>query len=392
MANARLPKRFTSLWAELIATWAKVRKALFGGFPQPPVRATSLPYNVQRQLIDWHDLIQALIITVVLLELVWLQAKAQTTLALLVYWSIVLLHRWLAQSEASSNPFNYPFSHFVRAVLVAVGNIVFIIWIYHTSGYPPEGAPDLLWLLFAFSMLSVSKTGNWRYLLTIAVFSIVSVLLLDWYRSTSGGSPYLWFTSAVAKAVWLVAFALVHFFALNFLNDTRRDFKLIQTIIHNMAQAQSLINSLNEATRAVAEHFGFEYVNIFFREGNDLTLAWSNVPSGQRHLRYRLSIGSYSLNSKAAAIGETVIEPDVTQAKDYWEVDFFPHTIGEMVVPLKVGGEIVGTLDIQITRPGGFLTHQITLMQDTFGPGLAAIIFNRRQAERVVQHPLCHNE
>jgi len=85
----------------------------------------------------------------------------------------------------------------------------------------------------------------------------------------------------------------------------------------------------------------FDWVGIYMREGDELVLIAWDGPEATQHVRIRVGQGICGL---AARTGETVIVDDVNTDDRY--LACFPQTRAEIVVPLLLGQEVIGEIDI----------------------------------------------
>lgn len=113
---------------------------------------------------------------------------------------------------------------------------------------------------------------------------------------------------------------------------------------------------------AVAElerHPRFDWVGVYWVDGDELVLrAWKG-PEATEHLRIPVGQGICGL---AARTGETVNVPDVNADDRY--LACFPSTRSELVVPVKdPDGAVVGEIDIDSDQEGDFTPEQVALVE-----------------------------
>jgi len=85
----------------------------------------------------------------------------------------------------------------------------------------------------------------------------------------------------------------------------------------------------------------------------------------------------HSLVARAARTQQAVIVNNVTLADDYLPNPLLPQTRAEMAIPLVVGNELVGVLDIQSEHVDNFTQEDIAI-QSTLGNQIAVAVQNTR--------------
>jgi len=143
------------------------------------------------------------------------------------------------------------------------------------------------------------------------------------------------------------------------------------------------VRVLDRAVRLVEECFGYHHVAVFTldRERGELLMS---ARTGQfAHLfppGHRLKLGQ-GMVGWAAQKGETLLANDVTTEPRYVNLyaDVIP-TRSELCVPISVGAEIVGVLDVQSPQPDAFTGNDV-LVLDTLAHQIAVAIENSRLYE-----------
>ena len=125
------------------------------------------------------------------------------------------------------------------------------------------------------------------------------------------------------------------------------------------------LDSLLRQVAAVArERLNFEVVAITLREGEYLTIRV--VESAQGILRpreARLRIDESSLNGWAALHGQPALANDTAADPRYRELPGLPSAAAELVVPLQLGGRVIGTLAMQSGQRNAFQPEDIDTLQ-----------------------------
>jgi putative methionine-R-sulfoxide reductase with GAF domain len=148
-----------------------------------------------------------------------------------------------------------------------------------------------------------------------------------------------------------------------------------------VAQIRDLDQLLSQITQLINEHFGFYHVGIFFidKESHYAVLRATNSPGGQRMLarQYKLQVGGNSIVGYVAGTGQPRISLDVGQDAIYFDDPDLPETRSEMALPLRVGNEIIGALDVQSATTGTFDAEDIAALA-TMADQIAIAIQNAR--------------
>jgi L-methionine (R)-S-oxide reductase len=93
----------------------------------------------------------------------------------------------------------------------------------------------------------------------------------------------------------------------------------------------------------------YSWVGIYQVEGDELVLGPWKGPQATEHVR--IPVGS-GVCGAAAASGRTEVVDDVNADERY--LACFPSTRSEIVVPISLGGRVVGELDIDSDEPAAF--------------------------------------
>jgi nitrate/nitrite-specific signal transduction histidine kinase len=141
---------------------------------------------------------------------------------------------------------------------------------------------------------------------------------------------------------------------------------------------------LPQVVELIRTAFGHYHVHIFLveEETNYLVLrASSGFPSAHLH---RLSIGDRSLNSRAVQRNEAVMVNDVMHDPDFRGDEQLAEVRSELVVPLRIGDRIIGTLDVQGAEVDTFSPEDVLVIQ-SLGDQTAIAIENARHYRQARQ-------
>ncbi len=138
---------------------------------------------------------------------------------------------------------------------------------------------------------------------------------------------------------------------------------------------------LAEVVRLIRDKFGYYYVNIFIadEEAGEIILKVADGPSAKsvKDRGLRLKIGHEGIVGWVAHSGQAVLCNDVSREPRYYTIDQVPSTKSELAVPLQIGDQIVGVLDVQSDRCDAFDKEDVTVLQ-ILGNQICVAIENAR--------------
>jgi signal transduction histidine kinase len=131
----------------------------------------------------------------------------------------------------------------------------------------------------------------------------------------------------------------------------------------------------------IRDAFGYYHVHIFLldRETDQLVLRASSSRSKPEHQRIMLGVGS--INGRAVQTRAPIMVNDVTQNAHYLLDERLPNTRAELVIPLRLGDRVIGTLDVQSSEANAFTEEDVLVIQ-SLGDQIAVAIDNARLYDR----------
>lgn len=168
-------------------------------------------------------------------------------------------------------------------------------------------------------------------------------------------------------------------------NERRaRQFEAIAQVARVIATIQELDSLLPRITQVISEQFGFYHVGIFMWDENHefAVLMATNSEGGQRMLKrgHKLGIGQTGIVGFVSATGTSRIALDVGSDAVFFDNPDLPHTRSELALPLRVGTEIIGVLDVQSTEQNVFQEEDTDVLS-TLADQVAIAIQNGRSYE-----------
>jgi len=163
--------------------------------------------------------------------------------------------------------------------------------------------------------------------------------------------------------------------------------KTISDVAHRITSTQDLATLLDEVTKSISERFGFYHVGIFLLDDRKefAVLRASNSEGGRRMLarQHKLPIGQTGIVGYVTGTGLSRITSDTGIDAVYYDNPDLPLTRSEMAIPLKVGDDIIGALDVQSTESNSFHEEDIELFS-ILADQIAIAISNNRLYEKTI--------
>jgi len=141
---------------------------------------------------------------------------------------------------------------------------------------------------------------------------------------------------------------------------TRRSEQLIAIaeLARSITNIQDLESLLPTITTFISLRLGYYHVGIFLNDPTNsyALLRAANSPGGQNMLSrgHKLKIGQQGIVGYAIKSGQPRIALDVGTDSVHFINPDLPDSKSEMAVPLRLGSEIIGALDIQSTEASAF--------------------------------------
>jgi HAMP domain-containing protein len=169
--------------------------------------------------------------------------------------------------------------------------------------------------------------------------------------------------------------------------ERTRQVRTAGEVARTIVSTPSLEDLLRRAVELISEQFGYYHVSIFLldKEGKfaELSEASSDIGQALKARRHKLEVNSQSVIGWVAANNQSRIVSEVSQDPAQFKNEFLPNTKSEAVVPLQVGGQVLGALDVQSTHMESFGPADVEILQ-TIADQLSAAIQNARLARASV--------
>lgn len=164
-----------------------------------------------------------------------------------------------------------------------------------------------------------------------------------------------------------------------------RDVRLTQVISRTAAEERDLQKLMNQVVNLITENFDAIYhAQIFLIDARReyAVLRASTGELGQRLLArgHKLEVGSVSVIGQVTEQGQRLVARDTVASNVHRRNEFLPDTRAELAVPLRLGDDIIGALDVQSMQREIFDEELIETMQ-MLADQITVIIANARLYE-----------
>lgn len=146
-----------------------------------------------------------------------------------------------------------------------------------------------------------------------------------------------------------------------------RQLEAAAVITETAAGAPSLNTLLNVVIERIRDAFGFYHAQVFMIdvEGRMARLEASTGRAGVALLArgHGLRVGSQSIVGQCAFLGEPVVVNDAHSSTVWRPNELLPGTNAELALPLRVGKQTIGVIDVQSTEIGVFQPEDIRALE-----------------------------
>ena len=154
----------------------------------------------------------------------------------------------------------------------------------------------------------------------------------------------------------------------------------LSTILDEKELVTAVVNQIRDA-------FNYYQAQVYLldRKTNKLIMASGTGEAGQQMLanNHQLQMGT-GLVGRAAEINQIVLVSDVTQDENWLANPLLPDTQSEVAVPIAIGNQVMGVLDIQDDTIGGLRPEDSDLLQSVANQ-VAVALRNARLYKEIQQ-------
>lgn len=139
----------------------------------------------------------------------------------------------------------------------------------------------------------------------------------------------------------------------------------VSDVARQIASTQELDSLLSDVTTLISDRFNFYHVGIFLIDEKQeyAYLRAANSEGGQKMLarQHKLKVGQVGMVGYVTGAGEPRISTDVGKDAVFFNNPDLPLTRSEMALPLKIGSQIIGALDVQSVKSDAFSEEDVKL-------------------------------
>ncbi len=140
----------------------------------------------------------------------------------------------------------------------------------------------------------------------------------------------------------------------------------VAVVARAISSIRDLQDLLPNITAVISEEFNFYHTGIFLLDNTKefAILAASNSEGGQRMLKrgHKLKVGETGIVGFSAATGQARIALDTGEDAVFFDNPDLPATRSEIALPLRIGDDVIGILDVQSEQTGAFDEKDIELL------------------------------
>jgi GAF domain-containing protein len=155
---------------------------------------------------------------------------------------------------------------------------------------------------------------------------------------------------------------------------------------------------LRKAINLVRERYNFYHASVFLLDssGEYAIVRESTGEAGRQMIAagHKLQVGSQSVIGHVTETGQPLVVNDVTKDPTHRFNPLLPDTHAELGIPLKVGNQVLGALDVQSTTPYAFSPDDIEVLEilaDQLAVAVANANLFAETQEHLAQHRLIHH-
>ncbi len=156
-------------------------------------------------------------------------------------------------------------------------------------------------------------------------------------------------------------------------------------VAQEIAVAPALDDLFRRVVNLVRERFGYYHAHIYTLEEGNLVMQEGTGEAGRKMKKVSHKIAllaKQSLVAGAARSGEPMLVSDVSQESTWLPQPLLSETKSEIAVPIKLGDEVLGVLDVQNNTVGDLDVEDLLLLTGLCGQIAVAIDYRRAETER----------
>ncbi len=163
--------------------------------------------------------------------------------------------------------------------------------------------------------------------------------------------------------------------------ERTRDLSITAEIGRTITAMHDPRGLMGEIVETIRQRFGFYHTQVFLidEQQESAILIASTGQAGRELLarQHALPVGSQSVIGQVTARGDPIIALDTDLSPIHQRNELLPDTRSEMALPMRIGDEVIGALDVQSVIPNAFDQDDISVFQ-SMADQLAVALENAR--------------
>jgi GAF domain-containing protein len=140
-------------------------------------------------------------------------------------------------------------------------------------------------------------------------------------------------------------------------------FEALAQVTQAITSIRNLQELLPRIAALISDEFGFYHVGVFLvDDAREYAVLSATNSEGGRHMlkrNHRLRLGEQGIVGNVTFTGIPRVAMDVGEDAVFFDNPDLPETHSEMALPLRLGNQVIGALDVQSTVTGAFSTEDI---------------------------------
>jgi signal transduction histidine kinase/DNA-binding response OmpR family regulator len=266
---------------------------------------------------------------------------------------------------------------------------------YQVSAFPAARQtlrPDRASFIEDFNAVELDENTRRLYEQTFQAKSTIFIPLVvggQWIGFINGvyGEQTHFPLPQVRRLMVLASQAAVSLQNIRLLEESRRRANQLETaaeIARDTSSTLAIDTLLNRVVNLVCDRFGYYHASVFLIDqgGKYAVVQASTGKAGEEMIRrgHKLPVGSQSVIGVVTARGEPIVINDVSSSPIHKPNWMLPRTRSELGLPLKIGENITGALDVQSDQVEAFTPDDISVLQ-VLADQVAVALDNARSYE-----------
>jgi signal transduction histidine kinase/DNA-binding response OmpR family regulator len=158
----------------------------------------------------------------------------------------------------------------------------------------------------------------------------------------------------------------------------------VTEVAQDIAATPNLDVLFRQVVNLVQQRFGYYHAHVYTLDDGDLVMREGTGEAGRKikEAGHKIPlIAQKSLVARAARAGKPVLVTNVLQEQSWLPNPLLPETKSELAVPIKLGNQVLGVLDVQSDTVGSLDAEDQILLMGLCGQ-IAVAINNRRLEDK----------